>query len=184
MSRQYPWRDENLLYELYIEKEMTTTQIAVRFDCNVSTVSRWLNKYDIDRDRPWRDEEILRKLYVDKGMTSEQIADKFGVGSTTVQRNLKKNGIETRKSWDYAHEGAKLRLEVNGNGYEFIHHFDDDAEEYVYIHRLTAIAEYGFDEVVGKDVHHVSEVPWDNRPSNLKPLTRAKHSSTHGEVGE
>jgi len=47
--------------------------------------------------------------------------------------------------------------------------------DYVPIHRLVAVAEYGFDAVVDKEIHHKNGMPWDNRPENLEPLSKEEH---------
>jgi len=50
---QPPWQDEELLSKLYLSEGLTTREIADRFDCSNGTVSRWLNKYDIDTRENW-----------------------------------------------------------------------------------------------------------------------------------
>jgi hypothetical protein len=50
------------------------------------------------------------------------------------------------------------------------------------VHRLVAVAEYGFDEVKNMDVHHKNEIKWDNRPENLELLTRSEHRKLHVEL--
>lgn len=48
----YPWRDESLLYELYWEQELTTTEIANKLGCMQQTVSKWMQRLDIPRRDP------------------------------------------------------------------------------------------------------------------------------------
>lgn len=56
---------------------------------------------------------------------------------------------------------------------------------YVAHHRLLALVacypiempiEDVLDDLRGKDVHHTSGVPWDNRPGNLKVVAHGRHS--------
>jgi hypothetical protein len=61
-------------------------------------------------------------------------------------------------------------------GYEEIRTRTSKGLERVSIHRLLAVAEYGFDEVVDMDIHHESNIGWDNRPENIVPLSKAEHS--------
>jgi len=49
------------------------------------------------------------------------------------------------------------------------------------IHRLVAVAEYGFDAVVENHVHHKNHIPWDNRPSNLELMSQEEHYRYHAE---
>lgn len=44
------------------------------------------------------------------------------------------------------------------------------------IHRLAAVAWFGYDTVVGKDVHHRVPIPWLNVESNLTPVPSPEHS--------
>lgn len=57
------------------------------------------------------------------------------------------------------------------------------------MHRLAAIAWFGWDAVVEKDVHHRVPVPWFNVESNLLPLPHPDHAHLtaklqQGEVPE
>jgi hypothetical protein len=51
----------------------------------------------------------------------------------------------------------------------------------VRIHRLLAVAKFGFDSIKGKIVHHKSHIPWDNRPKNIELMTKSEHQSYHRE---
>jgi len=44
---RYPWHDEEKLYKMYVEKEMSCIDIAEEFGCGDVTILRWLNKHDI-----------------------------------------------------------------------------------------------------------------------------------------
>lgn len=55
---------------------------------------------------------------------------------------------------------------------------EDDGDEFP-LHRLIAVAEYGFDAVAGNDIHHKSGVGWDNRPANIEPIDPAEHVALH-----
>jgi len=58
------------------------------------------------------------------------------------------------------------------------HSIDGDAKT-ISVHRLVAVAEYGFDATIGMDVHHINGVKWDNRPENLDLVDRGEHRSAH-----
>jgi len=48
--------------------------------------------------------------------------------------------------------------------------------DYVPLHRLVAVAEYGIEEVKEKHVHHKNGVRFDNRPSNLELMSDVDHT--------
>ena len=95
-----PWRDKDLIEELYVEESRSLSEVAEEFGCNRTTVGEWANRHGISTDdyngSPWRDKETLNRLYVEKGLTTTEIADRFGCNAATVWKWLKKNGIETR----------------------------------------------------------------------------------------
>lgn len=78
-------------------------------------------------------------------------------------------------------DGGGVQVRAKYNGYVEVRHFYLGEEDYVSIHRLTAVAEYGFDAIREKDVHHKNGVRWDNRRSNLEPLSRKEHMQLHAD---
>jgi hypothetical protein len=72
---------------------------------------------------------------------------------------------------------------MSPDGYECWTVYDGQRESHtVRVHRLVAIAEYGFDAVSGNVVHHKNQIPWDNRPENLEPMSRGEHSELHNAM--
>jgi len=47
------------------------------------------------------------------------------------------------------------------------------------VHRLAAVAWFGFDAVKNKHVHHKNGIPWDNRECNLEPISPEEHNTIH-----
>ena len=43
------YKNKELLYEMYREKEMTLIEIAKAFNCNRSTIIKWMSKFNIPR---------------------------------------------------------------------------------------------------------------------------------------
>lgn len=66
-----------------------------------------------------------------------------------------------------------VRMGVSGSGYATVH--DRDTGEWVYVHRLACVAEYGFDAVLHMDVHHNDETVENNGVRNLTPMDPAEH---------
>lgn len=73
-----------------------------------------------------------------------------------------------------------LNVSVSGSGYEEA--IDSGTGDSVYIHRLVAVAEHGYDEVAGKDVHHMNlfdgrSEPTFNARDAVVPEERVSHRS-------
>ena len=49
----------------------------------------------------------------------------------------------------------------------------------ILVHRLLAVAEYGFDAVAGNEVNHRNKRQFDNIPANLEPVSQLDHHALH-----
>jgi len=136
------------------------------------------------------DESTLRRLYLDEGLSQRQIADELGKTRSQVRKKIEKYKIPTRPSggqwknikWDgssWVTESCHSKLHTGGNGYEMWCPKVNGKIKTFYHHRLLAIAKFGVSEVKGKEVHHKSGVPWDNRKENLEIMTPSKHAAHH-----
>lgn len=117
----------------------------------------------------------LREAYLERGLTQQEIADRFGCCQHHVSVVLRENDIPTRSSEDYIERG--MYLKTWSKGYERIY----SGKDRIYHHRLLAVAMYGIDQVVGKDVHHRNSIPWDNRPENIEIIDVGEHMSKHAK---
>jgi len=138
-------------------------------------------------DEPYKNREKLRELYVEEDLSSHDIADRLDTDQATIQNWITEFGIET----DSQNEGMikKVRkkppkMDSVERGYERVKTTVSGETVQVYIHRLTAVAEYGIEAVKGKDVHHKNEIKWDNRAENLQLFEPSEHRSTHYEQRE
>lgn len=125
--------------------------------------------------KQYKDKSVLERLYWEEGYSIAEIAERFGVSPSTVYRNMKRCGVDRRTSDNEKHP----RVKTNQDGYEWVQTKVGDSIKTVQLHRLLGVAEYGFDAVVGNDIHHSNGIPWDNRPSNIEPLERGKHVALH-----
>lgn len=50
-----PWRDEENLRELYVEKGMSLVDVGSELGCSKSTIRRWLNKFGIGTRKSRKD---------------------------------------------------------------------------------------------------------------------------------
>lgn len=137
------------------------------------------------RDKPYKDGELLHEEYVEKQKSTVQIAEELDCAPNTVRKYLKENGIEIRDrstAVSLGHGGSQYEVPfgTHENGPEVWWPSGSDADEkHVYVHRLVAVAEYGFDAVADSHVHHKNEIRWDNRPENLEPMPPGQHSAHH-----
>jgi len=181
MSDEKRWQDEETLRDKYVEKEMSTYDVADDLDCSQGTIRKYLNKFDIDTrgekfnrsdNTPWRDEERLREMYINDEMTTTEIADELGCGDTTICRWLDRHDIETRSvSQNYASYGVY-------NGYEQW----TATNTSVFVHQLLVIADGADPHTVFNDdyhVHHIDEQPLHNLNQNLEVKFASEHVSEH-----
>jgi hypothetical protein len=140
-------------------------------------------------EHAWRDPELLRDLYVEREFSAADIADRIDCCTSTVLRWLERHGIQ-RRSLSEA-QLVRVRREpvrfetrppdARDAGYEFWHYQyrrrDDDGEQgWIPVHRLPAVAEFGFEATRGCDVHHANGIRWDNRPENITLLSPERHA--------
>lgn len=131
-------------------------------------------------DAPWKDEDRLRELYWEGGLSQTGLANHFGVSKRTIHYWMNKHGIERRDPGE-AQRTPWASYYTKPEGYEAwgTRDYSTGKDYLVYVHRLLAVAEYGFEAVQGMDVHHKNGVKWDNRPENIEPMTSSDHQAHH-----
>lgn len=93
--------DKGLLFNLYIEKGLSTYEIAEKLNCWNTTIGQRLKEYEIPMRNPKKplkpNRKLLSKLYIGKKLSPYKIADKFSCTSNTIRRWLMVYGITIRK---------------------------------------------------------------------------------------
>lgn len=96
-------RDSEYLEERYVNRKLSTLDIANELGCSGVTVSNWLDKHGIEsRDRGdelddrLRNEAKMREFYHQERMKIKDIANKLGCCNCTVRKFLSKHDIECR----------------------------------------------------------------------------------------
>lgn len=189
-----PWTDRDVLHELRVEQGLEFTEMGDVLGCSDTTACRWCEKLDVKPEpEPWHSKETLRELYYDDGLTYQQIADELGTSWTTVARKMSEfdiqPGYDLSGLKEYNEETYKpyASFRTRTDGYEVARSVTWNGEDYerdcVRIHRLIAVAEYGFDALAGMEVHHKTGCPWDNRPENLQLATPGEHQELHARTG-
>jgi len=201
-----PYQDRDRLKELYHVKNLTAGEIAEKMGVSQATISRWLDRKNVEtktsaekreergtqhrptKEGPHTDEEWLRECYFDRKMSITEMADEAGLKSeVSIMKQMDRYGIDRRPQ----HVTRILRnpgagfVQADARGYEQIKHSVDDTTKQYKIHRLLAIAKYGYNEVKDKRVHHKNGVKWDNRHENITLVEdQAEHAQYHkGEWG-
>lgn len=204
MVNSDPLDNELLLEEMYCEEEESIFNIAKELNLDCSDVRSKLNslgfdvgeykdveesesgrqsngtdpyepQHDIRGRYPWRDKELMEFLYIEEGLGAQSIAKEMDCGENTIYRWLNKHNIPTRS----ATQDKPIQLDLSSNGYEKWRHRCGGDRHSITVHRLLAVAEFGFDEVVDKEIHHINHNSWDNRHDNIIPLTTEDYLKLH-----
>lgn len=123
-----PWRDKNTLRRLYHGDNLSVNEIAKKFDCGHSTISKWMDRHDIERNPSQKlsdkvpssfsstPEELtqkdwLRQKYREENKTFKEISEALDVGESTVRDWVEKLGIEKRSSEERYRLQTKKQIE-------------------------------------------------------------------------
>lgn len=193
-----PERDAEWLRRKYHDEGLSTYEMADLIGKSAEAVSYWMDKHNIQFRSGIENEEIrgshtrdgadgrycredwLRERYIKQGCSVAAMAREAGVAKNAISDALERHGIEQRSvAAQRVLDNPGSGFGLTPNGYEYIRHEYNGTTRYYLIHRLVAIAEYGYDEVMGKTVHHKNGVKWDNRHGNLELMTEEEHSSHH-----
>lgn len=145
-------------------------------------------------ERPYTDEDWLRQKYVEEGLSTRDVGKLADCSGRTISRWLDNHGIEPRENWKAGVEAAaesnrvervKLRTfdAESVNAYEYwmtnVWEGGERVTKSVYVHRLLAVAEHGFDAVKDRDVHHKIPIPWLNTHDNIEIVDKSEHGEYH-----
>ena len=169
-----------VLNKLYHEIGMSMPQIGDKFGVDHTTIKYWMEKHDIPINssgqrktgkQKYHSAELLEELYHNQEMSTVEIADKFDVYHSTIQDWMKRNNIPTRPST----REKPPHLETDTRGYRRWRHEYNGKNDTVYVHRLLAVSEFGFDAVANMEIHHKNNCPLDNRLENIEVLSPSDH---------
>lgn len=134
-------------------------------------------------DLSYRDENTLEKLYHEKEMSTVEMGELFDVDGSTIRKWMDRNDINTRTDEEQQRNWRRKKPVWFGtqkhSGYEYWSHDYKGESYHVYIHRLLAVAKYGFEEVSGMHVHHQKPIQWLNTHTNISLKTPDEHTRHH-----
>lgn len=135
-----------------------------------------------DYSGSYKDEDLMRRLYLQNEMSQAEIAERLGCANSTVSNWLDEHGIEKRsrsEAAQLAYGGDPVYYWTRSDGREIWTHCFESEHSNVYVHRLLAVAKFGFDAVSENNVHHLNEHKWDNRHENIGLMSHGEHSGYH-----
>ena len=172
LDRDKPWRDKERLRNQFVELDKTREEIADEWDCSHENICRWINRHGLVKK--WKQEDWLREKYYGEGLSMREMAELQDTSSSNIRRWMERHGIDRR---DATNRPATF---MHVKGYPTWQCARN--REYVKVHRLLAVAKYGFDSVKGMDVHHKNGVRWDNRMENITLMTPGEHVRHHNKL--
>lgn len=178
-------QDDNKTSDKYSTHRETRAAVQELFentdDVSVSDIKDFdWSHYDVtqaesESDNPHHQVDILAYLYWIEDHKQKEIADRYGYSTSCISRHMSDCEIPTGP--DPTKHTASIA--VYENGHWKCHSLYKDTYEYTYLHRLLAVAEYGFDSVIDKEVHHETGCGLDNRPDAITLMNQDEHSSLH-----
>ena len=165
---------EETLKELYLNQELTMSEISKILDVSVGSVCNYARKYGLERKK-FTDKSRLKMSNSLKGRTSSR------------------KGIllsdETKKKMSESHKGLKRNPSKYGghrkrrqDGYIYVYvpdHPNSSKDGYVMEHILVMEEKIGRYITRNEVVHHKNKKRDDNRIDNLELMTVKAHASFH-----
>lgn len=122
---------------------------------------------------------LLFTLYDTLDKSTRELAEHLDYSKPVITKHLKRHGIKIDKSNREKPVHFGTYRNTGGFAYERWEHNMKWGKKKVYVHRLMAVAKYGYDSVCESDVHHKNEITWDNRPENIELMEHGEHRSYH-----
>jgi len=132
----------------------------------------------------YRNEEWLREKYWEEELSAQEIADLTDVTDQTILVWMRKHDIPRRDmgtavSKGKRNESVPMRTHKEKGYVYWRGKWRGEDMGRVAVHRLAAVAWFGYDAVADNVVHHKANIPWLNAEWNLEPLPAGDHAKIH-----
>lgn len=112
---------KDILYDLYINKELTKDSIGEMYNCGPNAIHRRLEEYGIPirTTKNYKisytlDKDEIFRLYFDEDMTMNQISIKLGIHNNVIRDFLIRNGVKTKRKRKLKIE-SYIKYDMDGN---------------------------------------------------------------------
>ena len=165
--------DEDLIVDMYLNKNMSSEQIASKMGCSGTVICRRLrgrgiklrsSKMDID-------ENLIINMYVNKKMSSKQIADRMSCSTTVIRNRLIETNTQTRPASQFGY--------VDDWTYDYPVKFGSGWEAHVYKILSSKNRHFLFQGEFGDRKEHCTPKFSLIRPSTLPTRYAAKTKDTY-----
>lgn len=115
MKKKCKYIDKKIIYEMYIEKSMSVSDIAKELNCGTSNIYNKIEAYSLLKNSKSKHflaltKEHINKLYNEDCMSVKQIANKYDICITLVNKFLSKNNIKKIRAIDSINEMVGKRF--------------------------------------------------------------------------
>lgn len=139
----------------------------------------WSPSREISESVGCAKETVNRLLsdFAEEGWVQHRVGEgKYGATLHRLDADVDLSDVLTRREKQLR---KPCTLEMVNGGYVRARSQLDGHAEVVFIHRLLAVAEYGFEAVANRHVHHVNGIPWLNYGGNIELKTPEDHINDH-----
>jgi len=137
-------------------------------------------------ETPWNDPERLVELYWGKGLSMAEMGERFGESQGVIAEAMNRHDIQRRDKQQAGIEHNRekpVHHRTSTFGYEVWEISEYGNTSTIRVHRLAAVAWFGWEAVVDNDVHHRVPIRWLNTEDNLVPLSPQDHRRRHQVAG-